>query len=225
MPETTKSNRSGPPVNKALGSEEPSGSMAASEANTNTNSATAEPSRMANPLKARKRTKTGCLSKFRSSWRTIILKSITHTPQHAASGASSAAKSARPVKIVSNQSASAKAIFLESFSRTLLALSGQRSKELLLALNIPMLMELQAPMGAFLQHPWILQLRRVSFRMGSKRGLDACLRQVDPWHQETSMPLLATRMLFPHILEVRVPRKCFMHHNWAIHIVFSQTTP
>ena len=179
MPEATKPHRSGPPVNKALGSEEASGGMAASETNTNTNSATAEPSRMTNPLKARKRTKTGCLSK--SSWNTVILESVTHTPQHAASGASSAVKSARPVKIVSSRSASAKAIFLESFSRTLLVLSGQCSKELLLAPNIlPILMELQASTGAFLQHPWIPQLRRVSFRMGSKLGLDACLRQVDP---------------------------------------------
>ena len=91
--------------------------------------------------------------------------------QHAASGASSAARSAQPVKIVSNLSASAKAIFLESSSRTLLVPSGQRSKELLLALNIlPIIMELQASMGACLQHPWTLQLRRVCFRMESKLG-------------------------------------------------------
>ena len=91
--------------------------------------------------------------------------------QHAASGVSSAARSAQRVKIVSSRSASAKAIFIESFSRTLLVRSGQRSKELLLALNIrPTLVELQVSMGVYLQHPWTLQLRRVSFHMESKLG-------------------------------------------------------
>lgn len=89
--------------------------------------------------------------------------------QHAGSGVSSAVRSAQPVKIVSSPSASAKAIFLESFSRTLLVLSGRRSKELLLALNIlPILMELQASMEVFPQHPWRLQLRLVSFHMEHK---------------------------------------------------------
>ena len=66
MPEATKpskTHRSGSPAGKALGpQEEDNGIGAASQANTS--SATAEPLRMANPLKARKRTKTGCLSKF-----------------------------------------------------------------------------------------------------------------------------------------------------------------
>ena len=89
--------------------------------------------------------------------------------QHVASGALSAARSAQLVRIVSSRSASAKAIFLESSLRTPLVLSGQRSKELLLALSIlPILMELQASMGACLQHPWTLQLRRVSVRTESK---------------------------------------------------------
>ncbi len=169
MPEATEPRRSGPSASKALGpQEEASGSMAASEVNTN--NATAEPSRMANPLKARKRTKTGCLSKF-SLVANLIDSQITHMSQHAANGASSAARSVQPVKIVSSLSASAKAIFLESSSRTHLVPSGQRSKELLLVLNIhPIIMELAAFMGPCLQHPWTPQLRRVSFRMESKLG-------------------------------------------------------
>lgn len=169
MPEAIDPHPSGPPANEALGpQEEASGSMAASEGNTN--STTADTLRMTNPLKARKRTKTGCLSK--SSLITDLVSSqVTHMSQHAASGASSAERSAQPVKIVSSPSASAKAIFLESFSRTLLVLSGQRSKELLLALNIlPILMVLQKSMGAYRQHPWTLQLRRVSFRLQSTLG-------------------------------------------------------
>ena len=148
MPEAIGSRRSGLPANKALGAqEEASVSMAASEAITN--STTAEPARVTNPLKARKRTKTGCLSK--SSLFTDLVS--THVSQHAASGASSAVRNAPPVKIVSSPSASAKATFLESSSRTLLVLSDRRSKESLLALSIlPILMGLQAFMGACLQH-------------------------------------------------------------------------
>ena len=59
MPEATEPRRSGQPT---LGSEEANGSMKAPEASTK--SMTAEQSKMTNPLKARKRTKTGCLSKF-----------------------------------------------------------------------------------------------------------------------------------------------------------------
>ena len=179
MPETSEPHRSGPRADKALGPEEASGTMAVSE--TNLKSATAEPSRAANPLKARKRTKTGCLSKFSFVTRQWdIFRSVAHTSQHAASAASSAARSGQPVKTASSPNASAKAIFRGSFSRTLLVLSGQRSKVLLLALNIPpILMEPQAPMGACLQHPWTPQLHRVSFRMEGKLGQDICLWQVD----------------------------------------------
>lgn len=169
MPEANEPHRSGPPADKVLGTQEEfSGSMAASEVNTK--SIAAEPLRMTNPLKARKRTKTGCLSKS-SHVTDLISFQVTHMWQHAASDASSAARNAQPVKIVLSPSASAKAIFPESFSRTLLVLSGQRSKELLLALNIlPILIGLQTFMEAYLQHPWTLQSRRVSFRLQSTLG-------------------------------------------------------
>ena len=178
MPETSEPHRSGPPAHKAVGPGETSGTVAAPEANTS--SATAEPSRTTNPLKARKRTKTGCLSRFSPSRDTKSLRSVAHISQHAASGASSAARSARPVRTVSSPSASAKAIFLGSFSRTLSVPSGPLSKALLLALNIPRIpMGLRASMGACLQHPWIHQLRRVSCRTESKLGQDICPWQVD----------------------------------------------
>lgn len=61
MPEATQVHRTRPPANKALGPQDAaSGNTSASEMKTN--SATAEPMRMTNPLKARKRTKTGCLT-------------------------------------------------------------------------------------------------------------------------------------------------------------------
>lgn len=169
MREATEPHRSGPSDNEAVGpQEEASGSMAASEVNANC--ATAQPLRMTNPLKARKRTKTGCLSKF-SLVTDLIDSQLIYMLQHAASGVSSAARSAQPARIVSSLSASAKATFLESFSRTLLVLSGLRSKELPLALNsLLILMELRACMGACLQHPWTHQLRHVSFHMESKLG-------------------------------------------------------
>ena len=61
MPEASESHRTGRPVNQAQGSEDVGGNTAASEVGANC--ATAESSKMATPLKARKRTKTGCLSK------------------------------------------------------------------------------------------------------------------------------------------------------------------
>ena len=71
MPEATEphhagraANHAGRAANHALGSEDAVGNMAASEANKN--NATAESSKLATPMKARKRTKTGCLSKFSS---------------------------------------------------------------------------------------------------------------------------------------------------------------
>ena len=85
MPEGTGPHRTGPPANKALGPQEAaSGSMAASEVNTN--SAAAESSRMTNPVKARRRTKTGCLSKFLLVlWTSEILRSlICHSMPQAA---------------------------------------------------------------------------------------------------------------------------------------------
>ena len=178
MPETSEPHRSGPPAHKVIGPEETSGTVAAPEASTT--SATVEPPRTTNPLKARKRTKTGCLSRFSPSRDTKGLRSVAHVSQHAARGASSVARSAQPVKTVSNPSASAKAIFPGSFSRTLLVPSGQLSKALLLALNIPRIpMQLQASMGVCLQHPWIHRLRRVSCRTESKLGQDRCPWQVD----------------------------------------------
>ena len=178
MPETSEPHRTGPPAHKAMGPGETSGNVAAPEANTS--SATAEASRTTNPLKARKRTKTGCLSRFSPSRDTKGLRSVAHISQHAASGASSAARSARPVRTVSSPSASAKAIFLGSFSKTLSVPLGQLSKVLLLALNIPRIpMGLQTSMAACLQHPWIHQLRRVSCRTESKLGQDICPWQVD----------------------------------------------
>ena len=178
MPETSEPHRTGPGAQKAMGSGEASGTVAASEAKTS--SATAEPSRTTNPLKARKRTKTGCLSRFSPSRDTQGLRSVAHISQHAASGASSAARSARPARTVSSPSASAKAIFLESFSRTLSVPLGQLSKALLPALNIPRIpMGLQTSTGAYLQHPWIHQLRRVSCPTESKLGQDICPWQVD----------------------------------------------
>ena len=169
MPETSEPHRSGAPAHKAMGPGETSGTVAAPEANTS--SAAPEPSRTTNPLKARKRTKTGCLSRFSPSRHTKKFRSVAHISQHAASGASSAVRSARPVKTVSSPSASAKAIFLGSFSRTLSVPSGQLSKVLRLALNIPRIpMGLPASMGACLQHPWIHQLRRVSCRTETKLG-------------------------------------------------------
>lgn len=167
MPEATQVHRTRPPANKALGPQDAaSGNTSASEMKTN--SATAEPMRMTNPLKARKRTKTGCLSE--SSLVTDLMSfQITHISQHVANVASSVARSAQPVKIVSSRSASAKAISPESFSRTLLVLSGRLSKESLRAPNIlPIPMELQASMRACLQHPWTLQLHRVSFPLESR---------------------------------------------------------
>lgn len=60
MPEATESHRGGRLAHKAMGSDDASGSMEAPEISTK--SATAEQAKMT--LKARKRTKTGCLSKF-----------------------------------------------------------------------------------------------------------------------------------------------------------------
>ena len=171
MPENSEPLRSGPASHKVIGPEDTTGTVAAPEANTG--SATAEQSRTTNPLKARKRTKTGCLSTFSPSRNTESLISVAHIPQLAVSGASSAARNAQPVKTASSPSGNAKAIFLGSFSRTLLVPSGLLSKALLLALNIPRIpMELQASMGACPQHPWTHQSRRVSCRTESKLGQD-----------------------------------------------------
>lgn len=169
MPEATEVHRNRPPANKAPGPQDAaSGNMPASEVKSN--STTSEPIRITNALKARKRTKTGCLSKSSRVTDRMSIQ-ITHISQHAASVASSVARSARPAKTVSSRSANAKAISPESFSRTLWVLSGQVSQESLRALNIlPIPMELQASMGVCLQHRWTLRLRRGSFPMESRLG-------------------------------------------------------
>lgn len=149
MPEASELHSSGPSTIKALGpQQEVSGNVATSEVNAS--SVREEPSRTTNAPKARKRTKTGCLSK--SSLVTDSQNSrITHTSQHAASGALSAARSAQLVKTVSSPSASAKATFPELSSRILLVLSGQRSRDSLLALKVfHILKELQTSMEACL---------------------------------------------------------------------------
>ena len=85
--------------------------------------------------KAKKRTKAGCLSKC-SLVTDLNNIQITHISQRAASDVLSAARSARPVRTVSSLSANARVMYLESSSRTLLVLSGQHSKKLLLAPNV-----------------------------------------------------------------------------------------
>ena len=121
--------RLSPSPKKALGSRE-EGSAAVTPGD-HTNNTTAEQT----VYKARKRTKMGCLSK--SSLITDLNNiRITHISQRAASDVLGAAKSARPVRTVSSLSANARVMYLESSSRTLLVLSAQHSKELLLAPNV-----------------------------------------------------------------------------------------
>ena len=96
-----------------------------------TNNTTAEQT----VYKAKKRTKMGCLSKC-SLVTDLNNIQITYISQRAASDVLSAARSARPVRTVSSLSANARVMYLESSSRTLLGLSGQHSKKLLLAPNV-----------------------------------------------------------------------------------------
>ena len=84
---------------------------------------------------ARKRTKTGCLSKCFLIMDLISIQ-ITNTSQRAASDASSAARSAQPVRTVSTLSANARVMYLESSSWTLMVLPSQHSKGMLLAPNV-----------------------------------------------------------------------------------------
>ena len=66
----------------------------------------------------------------------LISIQVTNTSQRAASDASSAARSAQTVRTVSTLSANARVMYLESSSWTLMVLSSQHSKEMLLAPNV-----------------------------------------------------------------------------------------
>ena len=122
--------RFSPSPKKALGPRE-EGSDANVTSDDHTNITTAEQTR----YQARKRTKTGCLSKYALITDLNNIQ-ITYMSQRVVNDVLSAARSAQPVKTVSTLSANARVMYLESSSRTLLVLSGQRSKEMLLAPNV-----------------------------------------------------------------------------------------
>ena len=122
--------RVSPSPNKAFGPRE-EGSGANATSDDYMNNTTAEQTRN----HARKQTKMGCLSKC-SPITDLKNIQITYISQRAASDVSSATRSAQPVKIVSSLSANARVMYLESSSRTLLVLSAQHSKELLLVPNV-----------------------------------------------------------------------------------------
>jgi len=138
-------------------------------------SAAADSARMT-ALKARKRTKTGCLSKsFQMDWSEFQL---AHDFQHVASAESSAVRNGQHAKIAQSPSATAKDISLDFNSRTLLMPSVLISQASLRALNkYPITMVPNTFTGACLLQ-WIHHSPHSSFTE-SRTVVDRILTRAD----------------------------------------------